>query len=281
MSTKKVTLALAIAAAIGASGPAAAGTITNLDGVLPFTGFDWSQSGQAWIDGYDVTNASPVGTTDNFTLYFQATAIGLKDNGGNTYTPPNLGNTYEYTIFAQVTESVTCIADLPGGGTCDVVSIALVPNQPLDFYAIYYDVPPDANYTAGTGFRDGTQILGGGFTSSNPVIAPQGPTNPGNISLSPTILGTVTFQNLALVQPSFAGTTAVTTLQFGTSITLPWIRPGAIDGVVSPLPPDSNTQFAGQADANQSFQAVPEPATIALVGLGLLVVGIGRARRSS
>lgn len=273
MKLNKTLLGVALAAATMSTGALALPTIKNVDnpGGVAFTGFDWASAGQAWITGYNITNASPLWTSDNFQLQFQAAAASL--NGVAPANQTGLNTTYEYTLFATAQETATCVANLPGGGTCDLVSLDLISGV----WSIYYDTTKDANYAAGTGFTDGILLLSGTFTSATPVIAPQGATNPGNASVSPTLTGQVATTNVTYVNPMLAGTTASSTLQFGNTQTGGWVRAAAFNGVVTGG--NTNTSFQAQADANQSFTAVPEPDGLALAGLALAVGGIVGMRR--
>lgn len=269
----KAVLTAAVLSAAPAASFAFPFTITTPGGDVTMTEFDWSSSGQALISGYDITNASPLFSSDVYSLTYQADAANLKN--GATPVVPLLGETYEYTIFAQVTETATCVADLPGGGTCDVVSTQL---NPGGFWEVRFDASKDANYAAGTGFRDGDIILSGDFTGSSPSLGPQGATNPGNATLAATLFGRVLFTNSLYINPELQGTQAASTFQFGSNIQAGWVRPAAFDGVATG--PNTNTTFIGQADANQSF-TVPEPGSVALVGLVALVAGGLGARRKA
>jgi hypothetical protein len=274
MKLNKSLLGVALAVATMSTGALAMPTIKNLDnpGGVSFTGFDWASAGQAWITGYNITNASALGTVDNFQLQFQATAASLNGIAGANQT--GLNTTYEYTLFATAQEQATCIANLPGGGTCDLVSLDLLSGV----WSIYYDtnVGTFANYAAGTGFTDGILLLSGTFTSATPVVNFQGPTNPGNASVSPTLSGQVATTNVTYINPILAGTTASSTLQFGSTQTAGYVPAAAFNGVVTGA--NTNTSFQAQADANQSFR-VPEPQGLALAGLALAVGGIVGMRR--
>jgi hypothetical protein len=277
MKLTKSLLAVALAAATVSTSVFAVPTIKNLDnpGGVSFTGFDWSSKGQAWITGYNITSASPLGTVDAFTLQFQAAAAAI--SGVAPGSQAGLGSTYEYTLFATAQETATCVADIPfTGGTCDLAMLDLVSGT----WSIYYDTNAGsfANYAAGTGFTDGTLLLSGTFTSATPVFAPQGATNPGNASVSPTLTGQVATTNVTYINPMLSGTQASSTLQFGSTIAPAWVRAAAFNGVATG--PNTNTSFQAQADANQSFTAaVPEPHGLALAGLALAVGGIVGMRR--
>lgn len=270
---KKLAVAAALAAALGSA--SAATTITNVDGTYSFGGFDWSSTASVWIKGYDIVSggAGRTGQTDVFTMHYQAYAVNMQDANGQNFLPPSMKTTdvaggYEYTINATLTESVTCM-----NSDCSAVLINIVSGV----WDVYYDTTGDAvlGATGISGVLDGTNILSGNFTSGQPTFGPQGPTNPGNVVLAGVFAGTVTYTDPAYFNNPLLGTLAVSTLQFGNRTTS-WNRPSQFDGL-GPTGPNTNTDWVGQADANQSF--VPEPTTLALAGLALLSVGALRRRK--
>jgi hypothetical protein len=99
-------------------------------------------------------------------------------------------------------------------------------------------------------------------------------------SNSTTLQGIVTFTNNLYVNPDLLGTTFTSTLQLGAAQTS-YVDPGGFNGT-----PWAGLQGPGdivfQADANQSFteRTVPEPMSLALIGLGLGAAGWSLRRRS-
>lgn len=276
MKFRFAAVAAAASFVFAAGSASAAVTLTNLDGnFVGFSEFDWSAAGQAWISGYDITSASAPGTVDQFRLRYQASAVGIKINGVDVpgVQLPGLNSTYEYTIFVDVQETASCITFVG----CTAAQLDLVGGT----WSVYYDTNAAtfANYSAGTGFTDGVLLLSGTFTSASPVIAPQGPTNPGNASVAPSLFGQVMTTNLTYINPTLNLTQASSTLQFGNTKQANWIAPTSMNGAA--VGATSNTNFTAQADANQSFAvAVPEPGSLALAGLALGAAGFIARRRN-
>lgn len=268
---RKAAVAAALVGGMGAA--VASPTLTNsLGSFANFGGFDWASNGTAVVTGFLPTAAS-----NTFDLRYWASAAVITNLGGtpnNAATAGLFNGAYEYTIEVLLNETSTCTVFT--GPVCTTASF----NVNSGTFNIWYDTTPDVNQTTGAGITDGILLLsgtvfaqpGGGFN----VITG------GNATLQ----GDVTFTNNAFIQPDLEKTTATSTLQLGSNITNftpPSGQPGA-GGSSTAIPgstPNGATPIFFQADANQSFTArvIPEPDTLALVGLALTGLGFGAARR--
>lgn len=258
-----------IAAAIGLSLMSAqAAVISNTDGLFNWTGFDWDSNGTAYTTGF-----IPV-ATDTFTINAFAVAGNLKDGpsnilglklDSNANGSPQGANWYEYTLHVLLNETVVGCAS--GGSLC---TFAITGGS----YEIFYDTTPEANAKAGslgTGFLDGVLLLSGSiFAQPGGMFTVSGLGGDGVTS----ILGDVGYTNNTFINPDVFSTTATTTLQLGNKFTNGYVSPGGFDGAT--FAPGS---IVFQADANQSFSDVPEPASLALFGIAMLAGGAASRRR--
>lgn len=240
----------------------------------PFLGIDWTDQATAVVSNLNFDNdpSNPIATE------YLASAVSVNANPflvglASTGVGAPVGF-WELTIKATIFETAVCNSF--SGPICTDV----------DFFAtgglfeIWYGRDANADGSIGSGFIDGLKIMTGTINAGAAgSFTGDGTNGTGDFRFS----GIVDWiQTDATLDAYFIGdlnaTNAVATLQLGADTTGGWAAPtqwldfgrATTDGLLML-----------QADGNQGFNAVPEPGTLALLGLGLLGLAGRSIRRKA
>ncbi len=312
MKTRKICFVVGAVLALGGTGVYADTVLFDHDQSGPFSpadGFDWLPGNALAVDAL---NDGVLNVGDTFTTYYQAELGSFSDGGaGVTTLPTGSAGPYEYTGVAIIQEEVTQAIDLNADSIVDLVQFKHVGGT----FKMYYDDFGGTNAdgfggNSGLGYDDGKLILsadvdagGSTFSLSNPQPVALDQFGSDDLPGIQTVTGNgntnvdakVTFVDSNFLKGVDIGDMIVT-LKWDSTLATPFDSVNPEKSVVGNTPDYGadninglDTGAAGkedfhfEADGNMSFKTktVPEPASLALVSLGLLGMGAFSRKRSA